>query len=352
MLAQAQYTITDLADPVVSGTPPSSPTPNMLWLDTSQTPAMLMRWTGKAWEAVRAKVGGVNLIVGSAQHTITADGTDTYWIAADGLESGMTYTLSVREVILVAGKAAGVTWKVVEQETGTVHTSGMLDFTYGKQIVHFTVPDASGNWALYLYAGTSGATSGVTVQFNKIQLEEGVCATSWRPAEDESNATLGQLQGELLELDAAFEDRILALIESMGLSDRFASAKEFLAAVDEIELLRSEMAQTDTDLTLVFSRLVAAEGSITQMFSSFEFGDADGYPYLDMRTSSSSVSMRLTNTKLAFVQSGKELAYISDNKLFVTRLEVVEQMSIGTQANGYLDMITTPNGVGLIWRTN
>ena len=203
MLTQAQYTIVDLSDPIVSGTAPTAPSTDTLWLDTSQSPAVLKRWTGSAWEAVNeAQVGGANLIVGSAQHILTADGSDAHWNAADELEPGTAYTLSVREVILVSGTAAGVTWKVVEQNAGTVHTSGMLDFTYGKQVRHFTVPNASGNWALYLYAGISGSTSGVTVQFNKIQLEEGTCATSWRVAAEENDASIGQLQGDLSALDA------------------------------------------------------------------------------------------------------------------------------------------------------
>ena len=70
-----------------------------------------------------------------------------------------------------------------------------------------------------------------------------------------------------------------------------------------------------------------------------------------MSASASSIKMRLTNTRLTFVQSGKELAYFSDNKLYVTRLEVVEQISIGTASNGYLDMVTTPTGVGFKWRS-
>ena len=352
MLAQTQYTIVDLSDPIVSGTAPAAPTEDMLWLDTSQSPAVLKRWTGSAWEAVNeAQVGGVNLIVGSTQYTLVADGSESYWIAADELEPGTAYTLSVREVVLVDGSTAGVTWKVVDQSTGSVHTSGMLDFTYGKQIRHFTVPNTSGNWALYLYAGISGSTTGVTVQFNKIQLEEGTTATSWRVAAEENDAVIGQLQGDVSALDAGMEERVNALIEEMGLSEQFASAEAFLAAVGEIELLRSEMAQTDSDLTLMFSRLLVAEGNITQMYSSFVFGDDDGQPYLDMSASASSIKMRLTNTRLAFVQSGTELAYFSDNKLYVTRLEVVEQISIGTAANGYLDMVTTPTGVGFKWRS-
>lgn len=352
MLTQAQYTIVDLSDPVVSGIAPSNPAVDMLWLDTSQSPAVLKRWSGSTWEIVnQPQVGGVNLISDSAQHVLVADGANSYWLAADELDSGMTYTLSVREVILVEGTAAAVTWRVVEQNTGAVHASGTLDFTYGKQIRHFTIPATSGNWALYLYAGIAGSTTGVTVQFMKIQLEEGSCATTWRPAQEDADAALGQLQSDITLLDEGMEDRVNTLIAEMGLSDQFASAEEFLAAVNEIELLRSEMSQTDSDLTLMFSRLLVAEGNITQMYSSFVFGDDDGEPYFDMSASASSIKMRLTNTRLAFVQSGKEMAYFSDNKLYVTRLEVVEQISIGTPSNGYLDMVTTPTGVGFKWRS-
>ena len=48
--------------------------------------------------------------------------------------------------------------------------------------------------------------------------------------------------------------------------------------------------------------------------------------------------MRLTNTRLSFVQPGDsatELAYFSDNRLFITKMEAVEQISIGTTENGF-----------------
>ena len=321
-------------------------------LDLSSNTSVRTTVTQRVDEAIDGiEIGGVNLIDQSADHTLAADSADSYWIAADALERGKTYTFSVREVVLVDGTAAGVTWKVVEQGAGTVHTSGLLDFTYGKQVFHFTVPDAGGNWALYLYAGISGSTSGVTVQFSKSKLEEGAFATTWSPSPDDSAAAVNRISGAVEALDSGMDDRVTSLISAMGLSDRFASAEEFLNALSQIELIRSELAQHDSDLTLTFNRLTQTENSITQIFSSFVFGDEGGTPYLDMSASASSVKMRLTNTRLAFIQSGKEMAYFSDNKLYVTRLEVVEQISIGTSGNGYLDMVTTPTGVGFKWRS-
>ena len=296
------------------------------------------------------EIGGVNLVRDSETFTLVADSADTYWIAADELEPGNTYTLSVREVVLEEGQAAGVTWKVLNRTTGAVHTSGLLDFTYGKQSVTFTLPDTDGNWALFLYAGVSGATTGVTVVFRKIKLEEGSIATSWQASPEETSEALGQLTEAVEGLDGGLDERVQGVIDALGLSEQFASTEAFLAALADIELIRSELSQTNSDLTLTFNRLTSAESGIAQMFSYFQFGTADGTPYLDMGSSESSVKMRLTNTRLSFVQAGTELAYFSDNKLYVTRLEAVEQISIGTSVNGFLDMVTTPTGVGFKWR--
>lgn len=63
MIAAAQHTIVDLADPIVSGTAPTAPMVDMLWMDTSVSPALLKRWNGSAWELVNdAQIGSRNLI--------------------------------------------------------------------------------------------------------------------------------------------------------------------------------------------------------------------------------------------------------------------------------------------------
>ena len=321
-------------------------------LDLSSNASIRSTITQNVDEAIGAlEIGGVNLVENSSVHTLAADSADSYWIAADELEPGSTYTLSVREVALEEGQAAGVTWKVVNRTDGSVQTSGLLDFTYGKQSVTFTLPEAEGNWALFLYAGVSGATTGVTVVFSKVKLEEGSVATSWSAAPEETSSAIGQIASVLEGLDEGLDGRVQAIIDALGLSEQYASAEDFLAALEDIELIRSELSQTDSDLTLTFNRLTAAESGLAQMFSYFQFGTDDGAPRSRVGSSASSVKMRLTNTRLSFVQAGTELAYFSDNKLYVTRLEAVEQISIGTSTNGYLDIVTTPTGVGFKWRS-
>ena len=321
-------------------------------LDLSSNTSVTTTVTQKVSEAIATvDVGGVNLVEGSRSYRLVADSEDSFWIAADELEKNKAYTLSVRETILVSGTASAITWKVVNRDTSTVSVTGTLDFTYGKQIRRFTIPDTSGNWALYLYAGISGSTDNVTVEFHKVQLEEGTMATAWSVSPDDTTASIGQVSESVSSLSNGMDSRVQSIINAMGLSSQYASETEFLAALESIELIRSQMAQYDNSLQLTFNRLTTAESGLTQLFSSFVFGDDQGEPYLDMSASESSVKMRLTNTRLAFVQNGTELAYFSDNKLYVTRMEAVEQISIGTATNGYLDMVTTPSGVGFKWRS-
>lgn len=125
----------------------------------------------------------------------------------------------------------------------------MLEITYGRQVTSFTLPEEEGNWALYLYAGESGNTLGNTVVFRKIKLEEGSVATAWSLSQDELSSSIGELKSNVEELDENMESRVMMLIDSLGLSDRFASAEEFLKALSDINLIRSEMEQYDSSLS-------------------------------------------------------------------------------------------------------
>ena len=81
------------------------------------------------------------------------------------------------------------------------------------------------------------------------------------------------------------------------------------------------------------------------------YSDSANVPHLEMGASDSDMKMDLTNSRLAFKMNGREVAYFSDNKLYVTNVEAIERMSVGTPANGYLEMVTTDTGVGFMWRS-
>jgi len=110
MIAQAQFTIVDINDPIQQGAAPSAPVEGMLWLDTSLNPPVLKRWSGSEWQILNeVEVGGVNLIAGSAAHTVAA-ASNAFWVAADELMKGSNYIFTVEEVRRDAGTATGASW--------------------------------------------------------------------------------------------------------------------------------------------------------------------------------------------------------------------------------------------------
>lgn len=59
----------------------------------------------------------------------------------------------------------------------------------------------------------------------------------------------------------------------------------------------------------------------------------------------------ITNTKISFKQNGAEVAYISNNKLYITNAEVLDRFTVGNSASGYFDWIPRANGnLGMKWR--
>ena len=63
----------------------------------------------------------------------------------------------------------------------------------------------------------------------------------------------------------------------------------------------------------------------------------------------SEFTSKFTNSRLSFLQNGQEIAYVSNNKLYITDAEA-KKFSAGTSANGYLDFVSVADGVGFVWR--
>lgn len=59
----------------------------------------------------------------------------------------------------------------------------------------------------------------------------------------------------------------------------------------------------------------------------------------------------LSNERLQFKQNGEAIAYISNNKLYITDAEIKNKMTIGNTTNGFFDFVPRDNGnLSLKWR--
>lgn len=59
----------------------------------------------------------------------------------------------------------------------------------------------------------------------------------------------------------------------------------------------------------------------------------------------------ISNEKISFTQNGNEVAYISNNKLYITSAEVLDRFTVGNPSSGYFDWVPRANGnLGMKWR--
>ncbi len=136
---------------------------------------------------------------------------------------------------------------------------------------------------------------------------------------------------------------------------------QYNADMKTMETKIGELALTDDKFQVMFNRTVSSGindqiSSVAGDLSSYkgsvsnymQFG-SDGI--LTLGASNSSFKTQITNKKVAFMEGSSEVAYISNQSMFITNARVTEQLSIGTDnGDGYFDWTVTPTGLGLKWR--
>lgn len=95
----------------------------------------------------------------------------------------------------------------------------------------------------------------------------------------------------------------------------------------------SQFEQTAKDISMQFTNAVSATDTVNGKLEEYKV-KVDSYIRFDtngmeMGKSDSPFKSLLTNQKLAFTENGYEIAYISDNKLFITNGEILDTFTMG-----------------------
>ncbi len=141
---------------------------------------------------------------------------------------------------------------------------------------------------------------------------------------------------------------------------------EYIKSDDIVGLVQSEINQTASSISSRFTTLErtvngidAGEGNLvggilndfnafrTKVESWQEFSP-DG---MRIGRSDSPYQVLLTNTELQFLQDGSKIAYISNNKLYITASEIVNQFVIGNDAEGFITLDVMDGGLTATWRS-
>lgn len=138
----------------------------------------------------------------------------------------------------------------------------------------------------------------------------------------------------------------------MQVSEEYAS-KDDVASVNKELTTTMEILNNSVDLrfTSVESETETINGIITANQQLLEEYIRFQGALIELGRVGNAFVAKLSNEKLAFLQDGVEIAYISNNKLYITDAEVRNKLTIGNPTNGYFDFIPRANGnLAVKWR--
>lgn len=241
-----------------------------------------------------------------------------------------------------------------------------------KRITHtFTVPNKSD--VVYLSIGLRNTNSIESVYFRKVKLEKGNKATDWTPAPEDLTADAQAKAAEALasaktyadaqikvtadsinqnvtkKLESASDettDKLSELrqevnsnIEQTGEAIK-SSVYEKVYLKDDVDTLLSsvntEVEQTKTSWQVTFNQLVkqlndysdGSDAAFDEIRKYIRFEDGN----ILLGNSSSPLILRIRNDRIQFLQNGYEVAYISDQRMYNTTCEIINQLRIADSA--------------------
>lgn len=121
------------------------------------------------------------------------------------------------------------------------------------------------------------------------------------------------------------------------------------------ELLRTNVEVLNNLIEFRFSSAITqtqtVEGIVTQNQQLLEEYIRFQGALIELGKVGNAFTAELSNEKLAFLQDNVEIAYVSNNKLYITDAEIRNKLTIGNPTNGYFDFIPRANGnLSLKWR--
>lgn len=172
------------------------------------------------------------------------------------------------------------------------------------------------------------------IRWRRLKAEAGNKATDWTPA-PEDLATADNVNDKLTEL----RQEVNSNIEQTGEAIK-SSVYEKVYLKDDVDSLLSyvntEVEQTKTSWQVTFNQFVkqlndysdGSDAAFDEIRKYIRFEDGN----ILLGNSSSPLILRIRNDRIQFLQNGYEVAYISDQRMYNTTCEIINQLRIADSA--------------------
>lgn len=302
----------------------------------------------EAKEAIEnLEIGGRNYVLDSGKEISSGALQIASYKLSEPMTSGLEYTLSVcftpdsglNKLRLYTSSGRQLLAEITL--SGTAKQTKTVTFTasYASGYAPSNAPD---NADIQLKRPTAAASGAETV-IHWIMLERGNRAGDYLPAPEDAEESL---ELKLASVHAQINnegDRIRQEIQAT-----YALASDMSQVMEQVGTIAE---QTERNYTWSVSRISQLQQDVAQAKEATEeqlniirtymsFGE-DG---LVIGKNGNPFTFRVVNDRLAFYMSDTEVAYLSNNKLYVTQAEMLSRLVIGKfafepQANGNLSLI-------------
>lgn len=307
----------------------------------------------------KIEIGSVNLLEGTSkdfesystgQYAIYLD-DGTLTLSNTGLKAGDNVTFRVYlKPTTNKGARARITYYY-----GTDATSNTYNAVYGDIIKlgeegysTVTLELPSNITEKGIRVGIQSTDTSTTVsaigEYKEAKLERGTKATAWSSAQED-------IQNKIQEVESSLNNNIDSAVKvarndlTNEMASNYTSKENFTSYTQKVD---SQLEQTAKDITATFNTVnnytKEVDGKLQEYqntVSTYIRFSGDG---IDIGKTGSPFTSKLDNEKLAFCQDGREVAYISNNKLYITTADIDDQLRIGDNTNGFFIWSQGSNG--------
>lgn len=307
-----------------------------------------------SWEAVNeVQVGGRNLITnsnfskmvegwtveGGAELDVTSDetyGTCGKYTATNGYDSSPAQRMYSMPTVIGSGEHM-LTFMAKAESGATLYagragTNGASGFSVTTSWKRFEKNFAAGLSGSLTFYGAG------TFYITNVKLETGNKATDWTPAPEDVEQTIGDVSSSLQGSVDGLHDSLVG-VES-GLADTQQKVDEAYEITTENSTRITELLQTAAGFEFNFQELTE---TITQLGdqTSTEYSERlkyikfiDGEIWLgrDPDPGQDDFKVVIGNQKISFLQNNIEVAYISNDRLYITNARITTRLEIGNFA--------------------
>lgn len=296
----------------------------------------------KEWVGINI---GDGFLLGCRDYTVGEQVTWSYDImyTAWNFPSGTNrneFWIGQRYTNALSGETATGTWTgVTKHDLPVVGQNGCELNKWFHVKKTLTIPkQASSNVGtaavIQFYNSNANVAASFTARLKNVKLERGNVATDWTPA-PEDLATADNVNDKLTEL----RQEVNSNIEQTGEAIK-SSVYEKVYLKDDVDTLLSsvntEVEQTKTSWQVTFNQLIkqlndysdGSDAAFDEIRKYIRFEDGN----ILLGNSSSPLILRIRNDRIQFLQNGYEVAYISDQRMYNTTCEIINQLRIADSA--------------------